>query len=104
MPAPIESPVRGRRDFAEKAPPPGVVSVYPRCTSDLRLCRFYRIDRNVESITYALSITGDGSIPTAPTNLLSDQHVKRPLVFQSEHLFQLNASQCAPWSRAATAE
>jgi hypothetical protein len=46
----------------------------------------------------------DGSIPTAPTNLLSYQHVKRPLVFQPEHLFQLTAAQCVPWSHAATAE
>ena len=45
-----------------------------------------------------------GSIPTAPTNLLSYQHVKRPLVFHSEHLFQLNAEQCAPSNHASTAE
>ncbi len=36
------------------------------------------------------------SIPTAPTYLLSDEHVRRPFVFQSEQLFQLTASQCVP--------
>jgi hypothetical protein len=41
---------------------------------------------------------------TAPTNLLSNQHVRLLLVFQSEHLFRLTALQCAPSSRDATAE
>jgi len=44
------------------------------------------------------------SIPTAPTNLLSSQHVKPSLLFQSEHLFQLTASQCVPSSHAAIVE
>ena len=44
------------------------------------------------------------SIPTAPTNLLSFQRVESSFLFQSEHLFQLTASQCAPLSRAAIAE
>jgi len=42
------------------------------------------------------------SIPTAPTKLLSYQHVKRLILFQSEHLFQLNGLQCAPSNYAAT--
>src|SRR5271155_1790660 len=45
-----------------------------------------------------------GSIPTAPTNLLSFQYVRSSLLFQSEHLFQLTASQCVPSNRAAFAE
>ena len=50
----------------------GCCTVYPRCTSDCHLCRFYRISRNVESITYVSSIGGRNSIPTAPTIHLPD--------------------------------
>ncbi|SRR5216684_3474226 len=45
-----------------------------------------------------------GSIPTAPTKLLSYQHIKRLFLFQLELLFQLNDWQCAPSILAATAE
>ena len=51
--------------------------MYPRCTSDCHLCRFYRISRNVESITYVSSIGGRNSIPTAPTRFhgISKNHI-----------------------------
>jgi len=50
----------------------GCCTVYPRCTSDCHLCRFYRISRNIESITYVSSIGGRNSIPTAPTKNPAD--------------------------------
>ena len=53
--------------FPTRSPRP---SMYLPCTSERRFSRFYRNDRNVESITYTPSTMGCSPIPTAPTKHL----------------------------------
>jgi hypothetical protein len=59
----------------------------------------FRVTLREDSVTQGvvpLQARVVSSIPTAPTNILSFQYVRSSLLFQSEHLFQLTASQCAP--------
>ncbi len=52
--------------------------VYQVCIKLQRNQRFLRNRRLEESITYVSSISGGGSIPTAPTKLLDSQRLNFP--------------------------